>query len=186
MGGTARAPPKPLASLRRLNRPSAHTHPSPQSSARALSEDAESGGSPVPQILYDAFKARFGSGRVGVALQIIPIGGVFFCLVATTTYVARIMFCYSRDRAVPLSRLWQKVDARTKLPMNALWAVCTMALLLGLPILGSETAFAAILSLSTISLIVAYTAPIALRITLGRNRFTPGPFSLGNWAYPIG
>jgi len=61
-----------------------------------------------------------------------------------------------------------------------------MALMLGLPILGSETAFAAILSLSTISLIVAYCCPILLRITIGAKRFEPGPFCLGIWAYPIG
>jgi len=31
------------------------------------------------------------------------------------------MFCYSRDRAVPLSGLWQKVGKKSKLPLNALW-----------------------------------------------------------------
>lgn len=61
-----------------------------------------------------------------------------------------------------------------------------MALMLGLPILGSETAFSAILSLSTISLMVAYSAPVLLRITIGAKRFEPGPFCLGRWAVPIG
>lgn len=56
-----------------------------QSSARALAEDGEAKGNAVAQILHDAFLARFGSARAGVALQAVPIGGVFFCLVATTT-----------------------------------------------------------------------------------------------------
>lgn len=153
--------------------------------AHVLDEDNEAGGEPIQQILYDVFK-DYGNPSMGVALQIIPILGTFFCLVATTTYVARIMFCYSRDHAVPFSRVWQKVDKRTRTPQYALWAVCFCALLLGLPMLGSETAFNAILSLSTISLIVAYVAPIALRITIGAKYFEPGPFHLGKWAYPIG
>lgn len=32
-----------------------------------------------------------------------------------------ILFCYSRDRAVPFSGLWQKVDKRTRTPQAALW-----------------------------------------------------------------
>lgn len=77
------------------------------------------------------------------------------------------------------------ISCQTKRKKNK-QAVCALAIALGLPILGSETAFAAILSLSTVSLIVAYAAPILVRVTVGRKRFVPGPFSLGAWAYPIG
>lgn len=154
--------------------------------AWVMSEDNQSGGDPIPQILYDAFNDRFNNPGVGVALQIIPIIAVFTCLVATTTYVTRILFCYSRDKAVPLPHLWVIVDKRTRTPQPALWCVCTLALCLGLPMLGSDTAFNAILSLSTISLIVAYTSPIAIRITFGAKRFEAGKFNLGKWAYPIG
>jgi hypothetical protein len=31
------------------------------------------------------------------------------------------MFCYSRDRAVPFSSLWVRVDKRTRTPQAALW-----------------------------------------------------------------
>jgi len=63
--------------------------PPPQSIDRVLSEDSPSGGNPISQIMYDVFNDRFNNPTIGVALQIIPIGGVFFCLIATTTYVAR-------------------------------------------------------------------------------------------------
>jgi amino acid transporter len=52
--------------------------------------------------------------------------------------------------------------------------------------LGSHTALNAVLSLSTIALVVCYVSPTLARITWGRRRFTPGPFNLGKWAYPIG
>jgi amino acid transporter len=68
----------------------------------------------------------------------------------------RILFCYSRDRAVPFSNLWLKVEPRTKSPIFAVWGVALAAFCLGLPMLGSYTAFNAILSLSTISLVIVY------------------------------
>jgi amino acid transporter len=73
-----------------------------------------------------------------------------------TNTTCRILFCYSRDRAVPFSNLWLKVEPRTKSPTAAVWGVAVAAFCLGLPMLGSYTAFSAILSLSTISLVIAY------------------------------
>ena len=37
-----------------------------------------------------------------------------------------------------------------------------------------------------IGLYTSYTAPIFLRITYGRDKLVPGPFTLGRWATPIG
>mgnify|MGYP001806895936 CR=1 FL=1 len=54
-----------------------------------LSEDSASGGNPVAQILYDASMQRFGSPQVGIGLMVVVLLGVFFCCVATMTYVAR-------------------------------------------------------------------------------------------------
>ena len=42
------------------------------------------------------------------------------------------------------------------------------------------------LSSSVIGLYTSYAAPIFLRITSGRDKLVPGPFSLGRWAVPIG
>ena len=78
------------------------------------------------------------------------------------------------------------MDPWTKSPLYAVWGVALAAFCLGLPMLGSVTAFNAILSLSTISLVVVYVSPITARISWGRKYFTPGPFSLGVWAYPLG
>ena len=37
-----------------------------------------------------------------------------------------------------------------------------------------------------IGLYTSYAAPIFLRITSGRDKLVPGPFSLGHWATPVG
>ena len=42
------------------------------------------------------------------------------------------------------------------------------------------------ISSSVIGLYTSYAVPIFLRITTGRSRFTPGPFSLGRWAVSVG
>ncbi len=39
---------------------------------------------------------------------------------------------------------------------------------------------------AVIGLYTSYVVPILLRITSGRNKLTPGPFTLGRWATPIG
>lgn len=39
---------------------------------------------------------------------------------------------------------------------------------------------------AVIGLYTSYVTPIFLRITSGRNKFVPGPFSLGKWYLPIG
>jgi hypothetical protein len=39
--------------------------------------------------MYDASVQRFGTGHVGIGLMAIIILGVFFCCVATMTYVSR-------------------------------------------------------------------------------------------------
>ena len=41
-------------------------------------------------------------------------------------------------------------------------------------------------SASVIGLYVSYVTPIFLRITSGRDKLKPGPFSLGRWYLPIG
>lgn len=141
-------------------------------------------GAPVPQIFWDAFVQRTGNGLQSLGMLMIPLVGVFFCSMSTLTYVSRIFFCYSRDRAVPLSWLWIKI-APNKVPVFAVWGSVTFAFIIAIPSIRNPLAFTAILSLSTIALNVAYVAPSFVRITFGRHRFKPGPWHLGKWAYPI-
>lgn len=54
-----------------------------------LSADSPAGGNPVGQIMYDASMQRFGTPYAALVLMAVLIMGVFFCLVATMTYVSR-------------------------------------------------------------------------------------------------
>jgi hypothetical protein len=54
-----------------------------------LADVSAAGGNAVAQILYDAALQRFGTGTAGIWLLGVMLLAVFFCCVATMTYVSR-------------------------------------------------------------------------------------------------
>ncbi|KAF7356946.1 hypothetical protein MVEN_01030600 [Mycena venus] len=98
---------------------------------------------------------------------------------------SRVVFAFARDNALPGSRWWKKITPHTAVPVNAVWFVMAWSGILGL--LGfSVTALTSLAGASVIGLYTSYSAPIFLRITSGRNKLEPGPFTLGRWSTPIG
>jgi amino acid transporter len=87
--------------------------------------------------------------------------------------------------AVPGSRVWHHINAKTRTPTNAIWLAAGGALVLGLPYLWNSTAYAAVTSIAVIGLYVAYVLPTFLRLRLG-SAFQRGPWHLGRWSRPIG
>jgi len=98
---------------------------------------------------------------------------------------SRVIFAFARDNALPGSRFWKKINPHTQTPVNAVWLVMFAAGICGL--LGfSTTALSSLAGSAVIGLYTSYAMPILLRITSGRNKLVPGPFSLGGWYMPIG
>ncbi|KZT30060.1 amino acid transporter [Neolentinus lepideus HHB14362 ss-1] len=98
---------------------------------------------------------------------------------------SRVVFAFARDNALPGSRWWKQINRYTLTPVNGVWLVMVMAGICGL--LGfSATALSSLAGASVIGLYTSYATPIFLRITSGRNKLVPGPFSLGRWYLPIG
>ncbi len=125
------------------------------------------------------------------AILIIAVVGQLFCGMSCTTSASRMMYAFSRDGAVPGSKLWSKVNQR-KIPFNAVIAVAAIALIMTLPALkgnkdGLTVAFTAVVSIGVIGLYVCWAVPIFLRWRAG-DSFEPGPWTLGNkykWMAPI-
>ena len=125
-------------------------------------------------------------GRTGAELLLlVVIGAQLFCGMSSVTANSRMIYAFSRDGALPGSRIWHKVNKRTRTPTNAIWLAAVGALILGLPYLGNSTAYAAVTSIATIGLYIAYVAPTFLRLRQGSS-FQRGPWHLGRWSYPIG
>ncbi len=136
-------------------------------------------GFPPAQIFIDAA----GSG-MGKFLLFICVVAQFFCGMASVTANSRMAYAFSRDGALPGSRLWRKVNPRTGTPTNSIWLCVVCSAILVLPALWNATAYAAATAIAVIGLYVAYVTPVFLR--LRSPDFRPGPWNLGRWSAPIG
>ena len=137
-------------------------------------------GVPPVQIFIDAL------GNTGAkGLLLIVIGAQFFCGMASVTANSRMIYAFSRDGALPGSRIWHQISHKTRTPVNAVWLAAGGAFLLGLPSLWNSTAYAAVTSISVIGLYIAYVIPVYLRLRRGDD-FEPGPWHLGRLSRPVG
>jgi amino acid transporter len=102
-----------------------------------------------------------------------------FCTIASTTSASRMMFAFSRDRAVPGHQLWRKVSKRDRVPVNTVWAICVLAFLTPLPALWwGYIGYAAATAVAVIGLYIAFVLPIILRLRAGES-FERGAWHLG-------
>ena len=109
---------------------------------------------------------------------VIVVVAQFFCGTASVTSASRMMFAFSRDRAVPGSRLWRKVS-RNRVPTNAVIAIVVLAWALMVPTLANAAiGYLVGTSIAVIGLYIAFALPIILRLRAG-DRFEHGAWSLG-------
>ena len=122
---------------------------------------------------------------------IISTVGQFFCGTACLTSASRMCYAFSRDGAIPGSRIWSKVNA-SRVPANAVLFMATCAGILTIPAIfgtaaGIPVAFFAVVSVAVIGLYIAYVIPIYLRWREG-DRWEAGPWTNGakyKWMNPI-
>lgn len=135
---------------------------------------------PPAQIFLDALGAS-----TGKLMLLVIIGAQLFCGMASVTANSRMIYAFSRDGALPFSAVWHKLHPGTRTPTNAVWLAAGGAFVLGLPYLFNTTAYAAVTSIATIGLYIAYVVPTLLRLRQGEN-FRRGPWHLGRWSKPVG
>jgi len=137
-------------------------------------------GLPPAQIFLDSLQ------NPGVAkfLLFIVCVAQFFCGMASVTANSRMSYAFSRDHALPGSRIWSQVNPRTGTPTNSIWLCVVLSVLLAAPALVSTTAYFAVTSIAVIGLYIAYVVPVLLR-RLNRD-FVPGPWHLGRWSGVVG
>ncbi len=137
-------------------------------------------GVPPAQIFIDAVGSAGGK-----LLLLVAIGAQLFCGMSSVTANSRMIYAFSRDGALPGSAIWHRVNKRTRTPTNAIWLAAAGALILGLPYLWNSYAYAAVTSIATIGLYIAYVTPTFLRLRQG-DSFQSGPWQLGRWSRPVG
>jgi amino acid transporter len=135
---------------------------------------------PAAQVIIDAI------GKTGAELLLlIVIGAQLFCGMSSVTANSRMIYAFSRDGALPGSTFWHRVNKRTRTPTNAIWLAAGGAFILGLPYLWNYAAYAAVTSIATIGLYIAYVTPTYLRLRRGES-FQRGPWHLGRYSYVVG
>jgi amino acid transporter len=121
-------------------------------------------------------------------LLLIACVAQFFCGLASVTSASRMMFAFSRDRAIPGHQWWRKVSARERVPVNSIWAICFLAWALMLPTLKNPVVgYAVGTSVAVIGLYIAFVLPIILRYRKGES-FERGAWHLGSkykWIDPL-
>jgi amino acid transporter len=125
------------------------------------------------------------------AIMIISTIGQFFCGGSGMTSASRMMYAFSRDRALPGHQLWSRV-APNKAPRNATLGMAAICLIVALPALYGNAArvpiaFYALASVTVVGLYVAYVIPVFLRWRMG-DSFQRGPWTLGEkykWMCPL-
>lgn len=127
----------------------------------------------APRLLHLAV-----GGALAKFLILISIVGQFFCGMASVTANSRMIYAFSRDGALPGSRLWHKINPKTRTPTNSIWLGVVLSAIVGALSLyqkgGYSTAFFAMTGICVIGLYISYGIPIYLRLT------NPG-FKVGPW-----
>jgi amino acid transporter len=127
-------------------------------------------------------------GNMAKLLVFTAVLGQFFCGMFGLTSLSRTVYAMSRDRGIPGSGLWSRINPKTRTPTNAVWFGVIVCALLGLLSLvqfdNYSYAFFAFVAITGIGLYTAYVTPVFLRL---RNPdFRPGPWNLGRWSGLVG
>jgi amino acid transporter len=104
-----------------------------------------------------------------------------FCTIASVTSASRMMFAFSRDRAVPGHQFWRRVSKADRVPVYTVWAICVLAFALMIPtVWNAFVGYAVGTQISVIGLYIAFILPVILRLKAG-DSFEAGAWSLGRW-----
>ena len=107
-------------------------------------------------------------------MLLISTAGQFFCTTACQTSASRMLFAFSRDRAVPGHQLWSKVS-KNKIPANGVIVTAVLAAIITLPALVQvdingapvPVAFFAVVSIGVVGLYLCFAVPIYYRWKAG-------------------
>jgi amino acid transporter len=147
------------------------------------------GGGAVAVIFSQAMSSKW------VALVLfISTAGQFFCGVACMTSSSRMLFAFSRDRAVPGHKYWSSLSAK-KVPAHGVVLSAVVAAIITLPALVAvdvngapvPVAFFAVVSIGVVGLYLAFLVPIYYRWKAG-DSFEAGAWNLKGhhkWMAPV-
>ncbi|KAF9238374.1 amino acid/polyamine transporter I [Melanogaster broomeanus] len=136
-------------------------------------------GQPMAQIFFNSFGQNGTLGIWAIVVLVQYMMGSSMVLAAS-----RQSFAFARDGALPFSSILYRMNSFTGTPVNTVWFVAAISIILGLLAFAGPAAINAIFAISVTALYIAYSIPIAARFIF-TNDFKPGPFSLGAFSLPV-
>jgi len=130
---------------------------------------------PVAQLFYNSL-GKGGSIFFTVSGFIII---KFVCFTAMQS-LSRTVFAFSRDRLIPFSNVWTKLNGWTGTPLYAVWASTFFCIVINLIGLGSYAAISGVFNICAIALDWSYIIPILCKLMF--NKFEPGPWHMGKYS----
>ncbi|KAI9797080.1 MAG: hypothetical protein M1825_006263 [Sarcosagium campestre] len=98
----------------------------------------------------------------------------------------RMAYAFARDDALPFSNFWSKINTKTHTPVNSVWLVVMLSILLNCVGIGSTQTVVAIFNITAPALDLSYIAVIfAHMIYRDRVPFVEGPYTLGKLSRPV-
>lgn len=134
---------------------------------------------PVGQALPYLYASVMGSPAGGLGLTVLVLLTGFFCSISITVVTSRSTWAFARDNAIPLPKLWGRLDERHGAPIWALALTTIIQMLLALINLGSSSAFLAFVSVGVISLSMTYAIPIVISMWHRRTEVNAARWSMG-------
>uniref|UniRef100_A0A060T758 ARAD1B20746p n=1 Tax=Blastobotrys adeninivorans TaxID=409370 RepID=A0A060T758_BLAAD len=133
-------------------------------------------GQPMAQIYLNSLGKNW-----TIAMMVLLCIIQWFMGLSIVVAASRQTWAFSRDGALPFSRIVRVVNYKLGVPVRAVWFVCLCAILVGLLSMIDPAAANALFSLAVASNGLAWWLPIVCRaIWFKRDDFTPGPFYLGH------
>ncbi|PIL25895.1 transporter [Ganoderma sinense ZZ0214-1] len=139
--------------------------------------------SPIGQPMASIFFNSFGQNGT-LAIWAVVVMVQYMMGSSAVLAASRQAFAFSRDGALPFSKWLYRMNGYTKTPVNTVWFVTILSIILALLAFAGPSAINAVFSLGVTALYVAFSIPIAARF-LGDNSFVPGPFNLGRFSVPV-
>ncbi|KAL9579287.1 MAG: hypothetical protein Q9212_005196 [Teloschistes hypoglaucus] len=133
---------------------------------------------PVAQIFYNVL----GKGG-GVFFTVCAFFIIKFVTFTAMQSLARTVFAFSRDRLLPFSHVWVRINPTTQTPLYAVWISVFWAIAINLIGLGSYAAIAGVFNVTAIALDWSYCIPIACKMIFGQ--FEPGPWHMGRFSFAV-
>ncbi|KAL2709704.1 GABA-specific permease [Kluyveromyces marxianus] len=131
-------------------------------------------GQPLAQIFFDALGKKW-----AMAFMVLIAFCQFLMAASMMTAISRQIWAFARDDGLPFSKVIKVVNVKLSSPIRATWFGAVCALAIGCLCLIGTQASSALFSLAISANYFSWMIPNILRMTIGKEIFTPGAFFMG-------